>query len=140
MALTMKMTYSSTVLTTVVLIHAIVVVLHGLAHQIVPVPLSLSQSLFVGIVVVLNPIVAAVLLWTPLEQIGRWLFLGSMTGALLFGIYNHFVVISPDHISQVPSENWGITFQITAFLLLLTEGIGSGVGIWAVNSIKQKAL
>jgi hypothetical protein len=137
----MKMTYSSTtVLTTVVVIHEIVVVLHGLAHQIVPVPLSLLQSLFVGIVIVLSPILAAVLLWTPFEQSGRWLFLGSMTGALLFGIYNHFVVISPDHISQVPFENWGMIFQITAFLLLLTEGIGSGVGIWAVNSIRQKAL
>jgi hypothetical protein len=137
----MKMTYSpTTVLTTVVVIHAIVVILHGLAHQIVPVPLSLSQSLFVGIVVVLNPIVAAILLWTPFERIGRWLFLGSMAGALLFGIYNHFVVISPDHISQVPFENWGMTFQITASLLLLTEGIGSGVGVWAVNSIRQKAL
>jgi hypothetical protein len=106
-------------LTTVVVIHAIVVVLHGFAHQKIPVPISLAQSLFVDVVVVLTPIAAAVLLWTPFYHIGRWLFLGSMTGALLFGIYNHFMVISPDHISQIPFEGWGVMFQITAVLLLI---------------------
>jgi hypothetical protein len=125
--------------TTIVIIHAIVVVLHGLAHQKIPVPLSLLQSLFVDSVIVLTPIAAAVLLWTPFYRLGRWLFLGSMMGALLFGIYNHFVVMSPDHISQIPFEGWGVMFQMTALLLLVTEGIGCGVGIWAVNPIRQKA-
>jgi hypothetical protein len=132
----MQLTYS---LTTVVVIHAIVVALHGLAHQKIPVPLSLLQSLFVGIVIVLTPIAATVLLWTSVYRIGRWLFLGSMTGALLFGIYNHFIMISPDHISQIPFEGWGVMFQVTAFLLWVTEGIGCGVGIWALNPIRQKA-
>jgi hypothetical protein len=133
----MQLAYS---LTTVVVIHAIVVTLHGLAHQKIPVPLSLLQSLFVGIVIVLTPIAAAVLLWTSFYRIGRWLFLGSMMGALLFGIYNHFIVMSPDHISQIPFEGWGVMFQMTALLLWVTEGIGCGVGIWAVNPIRQKVL
>lgn len=133
----MKPTYS---ITTVVVIHAIVVILHGLAHQKIPVPLSLAQSLFVSIVIVLAPIMAAALLWTPFYRIGRWLFLGSMTGALLFGLYNHFISISPDHLSQIPFGGLGILFQITAFLLLVTEGIGCGVGVWALNSIEQKAV
>jgi hypothetical protein len=133
----MQLTYS---LTTVVVIHALVVALHGLAHQKIPVPLSLLQSLFVGSVIVLTPIAAAVLLWTPFYWIGRWLFLGSMMGALLFGIYNHFIVMSPDHISQIPFESWGVMFQMTALLLWVTEGIGCGVGIWALNPIRQKAL
>jgi phage tail protein X len=126
--------------TTIVIIHAIMVALHGLAHEKIPVPLSLLQSLFVSVVIVLIPIVAIVLLWTPFEHVGRWLFLGSMTGALLFGIYNHFISISPDHISQISFEGWGVVFNITAFLLLITEAIGCGVGIWTVNPVRQKAL
>lgn len=126
--------------TPIVVIHAIVVALHGLAHQKVPVSLSLLQTLFVGVVIVLMPIIAAVLLWTQFERIGRWLFLGSMTGALLFGIYNHFIEVSPDHISQIPFDGWGVLFQMTARLLLVTEGIACGVGVWALNPIRQKAL
>ena len=126
--------------TTVVVIHALVVALHGLAHQKIPIPLSLLQSLFVSAVIVLAPIGAVGLLWTSFERAGRWLFLVSMTGALLFGIYNHFIGMSPDHISQIPNDCWGVLFQVTAILLLVTEGIGCGVGVWALNPIRQKAL
>jgi hypothetical protein len=126
--------------TIVAIVHAIVVALHGLAHQIIPVPLSLAQSLFVGIVIVLAPVVAAVLVWTPFDRIGSWLFCGSMTGSLLFGIYNHFITISPDHLSQIPLEGWGVLFQVTAILLLVTEGLGCGVSIWALNPTRQNAI
>lgn len=126
--------------TTVVAIHAIVVALHGLAHQKIPVSLSLVQSLFVGLVIVLAPIVAVGLLWTQFARAGRWLFLISMVGSLLFGIYNHFIGMSPDHIAQIPFEGWGVVFQVTAILLLVTEGIGCGVGVWTLNPNWQKAL
>jgi hypothetical protein len=126
--------------TIVAIVHAIVVALHGLAHQNIPVPLSLAQSLFVGMAIVLAPIVAAVLVWTPFDRIGSWLFCGAMTGSLLFGIYNHFIAISPDHLSQIPLEGWGVLFQVTAILLLVTEGLGCGVIIWALNPTRQNAL
>lgn len=134
----MSLTDSATKIsaTVIVIIHAIVVALHGLAHQQIPVPLSLAQTLFVGVVIVLAPIVAAIFLWTSFYSIGRWLFFGSMTGALLFGIYNHFVAITPDHISQIPFEGWGVLFQVTAFLLLITEGCGAG--LWVVNRTQQQ--
>lgn len=121
-------------------IHAIAVVLHGLAHANIPVPLSLIQSLFVDVVIVFAPIVAAVLLWIAFDRLGHWFFLSSMTGSLLFGIYNHFIAMSPDHISQVPFNGWGVLFQVTALLLLVIEGIGCGVGIWALNPIRQQTL
>lgn len=72
---------------TIVVIHAIVVALHGLAHEKIPVPLSLLQSLFVGSIIVLAPISAMILLWTPFQQVGSWLLLSSMAGAILFGVY-----------------------------------------------------
>jgi hypothetical protein len=54
--------------------HVIVHGLHGFAPQGTPSPLSLLQSLFVGVVVTLAPIIAAVLLWTQFYQI--WILLG----------------------------------------------------------------
>lgn len=87
--------------TTIVILHAIAHGLHGLAHVETPVPLSLLQSLFIGIVILLIPILAAVLLWTPFDRLGSWLLLSSMAGAILFGLYNHFLVISSDHVFHV---------------------------------------
>ncbi len=123
--------------TTIVVVHAIFNGLHGLAHVEIPVALSPLQSLFVGIVIFPIPILAVVLLWTQFYRIGSWLLLGSMAGSLLFGIYNHFIVISPDHVSQVSFVGWGLLFQVTAFLILIVDGLGSGVGIWALRNLPQ---
>lgn len=124
--------------TIVVVIHAIVVALHGLAHEKIPVPLSLLQSLFVGSMIVFAPIAAMILLWTPFQLAGSWLLLGSMVGAILLGVYHHFIVISPDHISQVPFAGWGVLFQITAILLFLTEGLRCAIGAWTLSTLQRR--
>lgn len=124
--------------TAVVLIHAIVVALHGLSHKKIPVSLSPFQSLFVGFMIVLAPNAAMILLWTPFQLAGSWLLLSSMAGAILFGVYHHFIVISPDHISQIPFAGWGILFHITAILLFLTEGLGCGIGAWALTTLQRR--
>ncbi|MEH2320035.1 hypothetical protein [Nostoc sp.] len=123
--------------TAIVVIHAIINGLHGLAHVEIPVTLSLVQSLFVGIVIFPIPIIAAVLLWTQFYRIGSWLLLSSIAGSLLFGIYNHLIVISPDHLSQVSFADWGLVFQITAILILIVDGFGCWIGIWALKMIRQ---
>lgn len=82
--------------TATVVSHAMVVALHGLAHVKIPVPLSLPQNLFVSSVIVFAPIAAMILLWTPFQLAGSWLLLSSMAGALLFGLYHHFIAFSPD--------------------------------------------
>ena len=81
--------------TAIIVMHVIAHGVHGLAHQEIPVSLSLLQGLFVGVVVILAPIIAAGLLWTPFYRIGSWILLGSMAGSLLSAIYNHHLVISP---------------------------------------------
>ena len=123
--------------TIIVVIHTIINGLHGLAHVEVPVSLSLLQSLFVGIVIFPIPIIAAVLLWTQFYRIGSWLLLSSIAASLLFGIYNHLLVISPDHLSQVSFAGWGLLFQITAILILIVDGFGCWIGIWALKTIQQ---
>jgi hypothetical protein len=124
--------------TAIVVIHAIANGLHGLAHVEIPVALSLLQSLFVGIVIFPIPIIAAILLWTKFYRIGSWLLFSSLAGSLLFGIYNHFIAISPDHVSQVSFADWGLLFQITAILIVIVDGLGAGIGLWALRSIQLK--
>lgn len=129
--------------TIVVSIHTIVVGLHGLAHARISVPLSQTQSLFVGSIIVFAPIAALSLLWaslnwTVLHQVGRWMLLSSMLGALLFGIYYHFIVVSSDHISQIPLTSWGILFHVTAILLILIEGFGCFMSGWGLAILQRR--
>jgi hypothetical protein len=123
--------------TAIVVFHAIANGVHGLAHIEIPIPLSVLQSLFVGIVIFLTPLIAAVLLWTQFYRIGNWLLLGSIAGSLFFGIYNHYIVISPDHVSQIAFQGWGLLFQVTAILILIVDGIGCWVSIWALKAVPQ---
>lgn len=124
--------------TFIVILHALIVILHGFAHEMIPVPISSLQRWFVGSVIVVAPIVAMILLWTPFLQLGSWLLLGSMAGSLLFGVYYHFILVSPDHVSQVLFTGWGIVFHITAILLFITEGIGCVMGAWSVSTLRRK--
>ena len=123
--------------TTIVIMHAIAHGLHGLAHKQIPIPLSLLQSVFVGVVILLVPIIAAVLLSSQFDRIGSWLLLYSMAAASLFGIYNHYIVISPDHVSHVSFTGWGLLFQATAILTLIVDGLGCWISISALKAVPQ---
>ena len=123
--------------TAIAVIHAIANGLHGLAHIKIPVALSLVQSLFVGIVIFLIPLVAVVLLWTQFYRLGSWLLLGSIGSSFFFGLYNHFIVISPDHVSQVSFVGWGMLFQITGVLILIIDGLGSLITIQVLKTLQQ---
>jgi hypothetical protein len=50
-----------------------------------------------------------------------------MAGALVFGVVNHFVLESADHVMQV-NPDWRLLFGSTAALLALLEGGGTIVG------------
>jgi hypothetical protein len=121
----------------IVVMHTIAHGLHGLAHTKIPVPLSMIQEMFIGVVILLVPIVAAILLWTKFSSSGVWLLLGAMAGAILFGIYNHYLVISSDHVSHVPFTGWGLLFQATAVLTLIVDGFGYWFSVWTLKAVPQ---
>src|SRR5215472_947910 len=115
--------------TAIVVAHLLVNIAHGLSHRELRVGLPLSGSVFVIVVVLALPLVAMGLVWTRKKRFGFILLSLSMFGSFLFGLYNHFLVTSADHVHSQPASPWGFTFILTAYLLLITEAIGAYVGI-----------
>jgi len=106
----------------VVLAHLVVSMVHGVAHTQAHVPLSLPANLFVYIVILAGPLVGLALTWRA-SRFGGWLIALAMAGSLVFGLVNHFVLASPDHVSHVDPQ-WRSLFATTAVLLAVTEALG----------------
>ena len=122
-------------LTAAVLSHLVISIVHGWAHAEANVPLSRSANLFVFGVILAGPLVGLALTW-PAERIGTWLIAITMAGSLVFGLVNHFVFASPDHVAHV-ARQWRPLFATTAVLLALTEAIGCGLAIRVARERKQ---
>jgi hypothetical protein len=108
-------------------LHLVIAIVHGWAHTRANVPLSRSATLFVISVILAGPLAGLGLTW-PAERIGTWLIAITMAGSLVFGLVNHFVWASPDHVGHV-ARQWQPLFATTAVLLALTEVIGAGLAI-----------
>ena len=115
--------------TAIVVAHLLVNIVHGFAHRELHVGLAPLASIFVIVVVLVFPLIATGLLWTAKKRLGLILLSLSMFGSLIFGLYHHFLTVSPDHIHSQPSGGWGTTFVLTAYLLVITEAIGTYVGV-----------
>jgi len=121
--------------TVVVLAHLVVNLVHGSAHQQLHIDLSSTQMLFVVAVILIGPLVALPLLWSRAQRLGFGLLALTMGGALIFGLYNHFVAAGPDHVSAQGTGQWGTTFVITAWLLLMAEAAGTYIGLRYSRSV-----
>ena len=122
-------------LTAAVLSHLVISIVHGAAHAEALVPLSRAANLFVLIVIVAGPLVGLALTW-PAERIGIWMIAITMAASLVFGVVNHFVLPSPDHVAQV-DRHWRPLFTTTAVLLGLIEALGSGLAIRVARERKS---
>jgi hypothetical protein len=117
--------------TSIILINLVVASLHGIAHSQLGVGLSPWQHAFVGLVIVAAPLVSLVLFWTRFRRVAAMTLFLSMTGALLFGVYYHFVEISPDHVHHLPEGDSRGFFVVTAILLIPAEALGALYGLWS---------
>ena len=123
------MNRARTYATAIVVAHLLVNIAHGLAHHELHVGISLLASLFVIVVVLISPLLALVLLWTVRKRLGLILLSLSMFASLLFGSYHHFLTVSLDHVRSQPPSPWGLAFVLTAHGLLITEVIGTYIGV-----------
>ncbi len=122
----------------VVAIHFVVVVLHSIAHQVLPVQATPAQLAFIVPVIVLAPVVAAIML-AKFEKAGMVLLAASMLGSFLFGIYYHFIADTIDHVAHVAHREplfWSQMFLITSYLLAISEAAGAAVGL--ISLLRQK--
>lgn len=115
-----------------IIAHIVVLSFHSAAHLILGVEASPVQNLFIYTVIIIAPPLSGFLLWKGVSKPGAALLAGAMAGSLIFGVYNHYVGMSADHVSQVAlmsPSSWALIFQITALLLALIEVFGIGAGI-----------
>jgi hypothetical protein len=91
------------VITGLVAVHLAASLWHGDAHTRLAIYLPAAKTLFIFIVILIAPIVAALLVWTRFISIGLWVFFLSMLGSFLFGAYHHFLLVSPDNIHHLPA-------------------------------------
>ena len=122
--------------TAIIVLRQIVAQLHGMAHEQLGVGLSTGQWTYVYIVIVAAPIVALVLYWTRLARWGALLLGVSMLAGMLFGIYFHFVAISPDNVGHLPEGHGQGFFIATAILLVPIEIAGTAYGFWSWNKLR----
>jgi hypothetical protein len=125
--------------TIAVMSHAGVAWLHGAAHKQLGVGLNTWQTLFVQVVITAAPLVAMVLVWTRLARWSYLLLALVMAGALGFGIYHHYIAVSPDHVAHLPPGDAQTMFKATAVLLIVTETIALGIGFWGWRAGRAKS-
>ena len=111
----------------VVIAHLAISLLHGAAHAQAHVPMSPAANAFVFVVILAGPLIGLAWTWRS-KRIGAWLIGVTMAASLVFGVVNHFVLASPDHVSHV-EPRWQPLFAATAVLVAITEALGSGLAI-----------
>jgi len=121
-------------LAALVLIHLAVTISHGSAHTAAGVGLGPAGMAFVFTVIIAGPL--AGLLWMLMSpRQGAWLIALTMTGALIFGLVNHFIIAGADRVDHVAAAS-RVWFGSTAALLVLTEAAGA---VMAVACERQAA-
>jgi hypothetical protein len=123
-------------ITTLALIHLGATLWHGNAHTQLAIGLSREKTIFVFVVILIAPVVGAALVWTRFMSIALWIFLLSMLGALLFGAYHHYVLVSPDNIGHLPegSVEAHSQFISSAAVIALLELASALYGAFCLGS------
>ena len=113
----------------IILLHALVATVHGIAHLRLEITLNAFQSAYVLLVITLAPVAAALLLWARRMRPGFVVLALSMAGSLVFGVYWHYVADSPDNVFHLHEGTLQSVFRSTALVLMVSEACGVVVGI-----------
>jgi hypothetical protein len=114
-----------------ILVHAIVTTPHSIAHTNLHIAMDTWQNIYIFVVILIAPIVAGVLIWRQ-QRSGFVLLTIAMIGSFVFGVYYHFVATGSDNVFTLPDSSWTLTFQLTAWLLAITELAGAVVGFLGI--------
>ncbi len=98
----MQSTVIKTLLTFSVLVHLVGNLWHGDAHTTLEIFLPGIKLAFVVVVILIGPILGGILTWTRFAVSGCWMVGLSMVGSVVFSVYHHYVLISPDNVEHLP--------------------------------------
>ena len=94
------------------------------------------------VVIIVAPLVAAAMIWRGRLRPGGALLAISMAAALVFGVYFHFILPGPDHVTHIDlpvSFEMRDIFDVTAVLLALFECLGVLAGARLISKPRIKA-
>jgi len=109
----------------VVLVHTVVVLVHGAAHMRLNIELSPWAQIYVLGIVGIGPITGLIFVRSSRQRTGAAILCVTMIGGLLFGLWNHFIAHGADHVMHLQASPWRLPFQVTAGLLLVSEAAGA---------------
>ena len=133
------MKHTAVIATFLIVLRQAIATLHGMAHEHLGVGLSPIQQTFVIVVITIAPFVALVLYWTRYARQGALLLWTSMLAGMLFGIYYHFIEVSPDHVRHLPVGDGQSLFISTAILLIPAELAAAAFGFWSWRKLRFHA-
>ncbi len=120
-----------------VLVHFVGNLWHGNAHTTLAISLPGIKTAFVIVVILIGPIVGAILTWTRHALLGSWIVGISMAGSVVFGVYHHYVLISPDNIEHLPpgTPEAHAHFSSSAEFIALAALVGALLAFYAAGRL-----
>ena len=113
-------------------------ILHSIAHQVLPVRATPAQLAFIVPVIIVAPVLAGFLL-SKFNTPATVLLTASMIGSFIFGLYYHFIADTIDHVAHVAHLQpafWSQMFQVTSYLLAISELFGAVIG--SISLLRQR--
>jgi hypothetical protein len=89
-------------ISSLVVIHLAANLWHASAHTQLMIDLPPIKLAFVIVVILLAPVACGIFVWTRFETAALSVLTLSMLGALVFGVYHHYILVSPDNIAHLP--------------------------------------
>lgn len=120
----------------VVLLHLIVTVIHGSAHNGAAVEQGPAAMAFIFLVIIAGPLVGLAWMWVNPHRGARLIGI-TMAASLLFGLINHFIIPGADRVDHVATA-WRSLFASTAVMLVFIEAAGAVLGFAYGRSIERR--
>lgn len=115
-----------------VIVHFILNMVHGWAHDDKSVPVTAGMYAFIIPVIIIGPFLAWGLIRARRERTGYALLALTMAGSFFFGLAYHFLIQGPDHVNHVQGGVGATVFFWTSIGLAAIEAAGAAFGAWGV--------
>ena len=133
----MQSTVIKVLITIFVLVHFVGNLWHGDAHTTLEIALPGIKIAFVIVFILIGPILGGILTWTRHALLGSWIVGLSMVGSVVFTVYHHYVLISPDNIEHLPpgTPEAHAHFSNSAELIALVALVAALLAFYAAGKL-----